>query len=71
VELGAARVRGERRPEVEFTVVTSMADGGGSGSRVGRSAGFYKQACLGKGGHERHRTVGHGMGKAVVRRDGQ
>jgi hypothetical protein len=49
VELGAARVCGERRPEVEFTVVASMADGGGSGSREWRPAGFYRQACLGEG----------------------
>jgi hypothetical protein len=71
VELGAARVCGERRPEVEFTAVASMADGGGSGSREGRRAGFYRQACLGEGGHERHHTVGRGMGKAVARRDCQ
>jgi hypothetical protein len=71
VELGAARVCGERWPEVEFTVVASMADGSGSGSRAGRPAGFYRQACLGEGGHEHHRMVGHGMGKAVARRDGQ
>jgi hypothetical protein len=71
MELGAARVCCERRPEVEFTTVASMADGGGSGSRAWRPASFYRQACLGEGGHERHRTVGRDMGKAVARCDGQ
>jgi hypothetical protein len=71
VESGAARVRGERRPEVEFTAVASMADGGVSGSCAGRPASFYRPAFLGEGGHERHRTVGRGMGKEVASRDGQ
>jgi hypothetical protein len=70
VELGAARVCGERRPEVEFTAVASMADGGGSGSRAGRLAGFYRQACLGEGGSRAspHGGPRHGQGGGEARR---
>jgi hypothetical protein len=41
MELGAARVCEARQPEVEFTAVASMVDGGGSEPVASRAAAAW------------------------------
>jgi hypothetical protein len=67
VELGAARACGERRPEIEFTAVASMADGGGSEPVASRAAAvlapFINIRALGRGSQPtRTSAKGQGMG---------